>query len=144
MGRRRGGLLPNGRCHLAIHSDLKKVARFFAGPVMIAAGINHFVNPGFYLKIVPSALPAPEMLVNVSGIGEILGALGTMHPRTRRPSGWFLIAVLVAVFPANIYMATNPARFPTIPQWALLARLPLQFLFIYWVWLATLKKEPGA
>ena len=49
-----------------------------------------------------------------------------------------LIATLVAVYPANIYMALNPSRFPSIPQWALIARLPLQFLFIYWVWLATL------
>jgi len=123
---------------------LKKVARVFAGPVMIAAGINHFVNPGFYLKIVPAALPAPEVLVYVSGMGEILGALGTMHRRTKRPAGWFLVLVLVAVYPANIYMAMNAEKFPEIPQWALLARLPLQFLFIYWVWLATLKTEPDS
>ena len=122
---------------------MRKVARFFAGPVMIAAGINHFVNPGFYLKIVPTALPAPEALVYISGVAEVLGALGTMHPRTRRPAGWFLIATLVAVYPANIYMALNPSRFPTIPHWALWARLPLQFLFVYWVWLATLKEEPA-
>lgn len=120
---------------------MKWIARFFAGPVMVAAGINHFVNPDFYLKIVPSALPAPEALVYLSGVAEIAGALGTMHPRTRRPAGWFLIATLVAVYPANIYMAVNPDRFEAIPQWALWARLPLQFLFVYWVWLATLKEE---
>lgn len=117
---------------------MKMVARIFAGPVMIAAGINHFVNPDFYLKIVPEALPEPDALVYGSGIAEVLGAVGTMHPRTRKPAGWFLIATLVAVYPANIYMALNPSRFPSIPQWALIARLPLQFLFIYWVWLATL------
>lgn len=119
---------------------MKKVARFFAGPVMVAAGINHFVNPGFYLRIVPPALPAHEALVFWSGVAEILAALGTMHPRTRRPAGWFLIATLVAVYPANIYMAVNPSRFSSIPHWALLARLPLQFLFIYWVWMATLQR----
>ena len=108
---------------------------------MIAAGVNHFVNPEFYLKIVPQALPAPDALVYGSGVAEILGALGTMHPRTRRASGWFLIATLVAVYPANIYMALNPSRFSSIPQWALWARLPLQFLFVYWVWLATLRDE---
>lgn len=121
---------------------MRTVARFFAGPVMIAAGINHFVNPGFYLKIVPHGLPAPEALVYVSGVAEVLGALGTMLPSTRRPAGWFLVATLAAVYPANIYMALYPSRFPTIPHWALLARLPLQFLFVYWVWLATLKEEP--
>jgi uncharacterized membrane protein len=120
---------------------LKRVARFFAGPVMVAAGINHFVNPDFYLKIVPAGLPAPEALVYVSGVAEIVGALGTMHARTRRPAGWFLIATLVAVYPANVYMAVEPERFSTIPRWALLARLPLQFLFIYWVWRATLADE---
>jgi uncharacterized membrane protein len=121
---------------------LKKVARFFAGPVMAAAGINHFVNPEFYLKIVPQGLPAHEALVLWSGVAELVGALGTMHPRTRRGAGWFLIATLVAVYPANVYMAITPERFSNIPQWALMARLPLQFLFIYWVWLATLKEEP--
>ena len=123
---------------------MKAIARFFAGPVMVAAGINHFVNPDFYLKIVPDALPAPEALVYLSGVAEIAGALGTMHPRTRRPAGWFLIATLVAVYPANIYMAVEADRFESIPRWALLARLPLQFLFIYWVWLATLKEEQAA
>ena len=122
---------------------MKAVARFFAGPVMVAAGINHFVNPDFYLKIVPDVLPAPEALVYLSGVAEIAGALGTMHPRTRRPAGWFLIATLVAVYPANIYMAVEADRFASIPRWALLARLPLQFLFVYWVWLATLKDEPA-
>ena len=120
---------------------MKKVARFFAGPVMIAAGVNHFINPEFYLNIVPQVLPAPEALVYVSGAAESLAGLGTMIPRTRRPAGWFLIVILVAVYPANVYMALNPDKFPSIPQWVSLARLPLQFLFIYWVWLATLKED---
>lgn len=120
---------------------MKKVARFFAGPALVATGINHFVNPDFYLKIVPSVLPNPEAIVYLSGIAEIAGALGTLHPRTRRPAGWFLIATLVAVYPANIYMALEPDRFSNIPTWVLWARLPLQFLFLYWVWLATLKDE---
>lgn len=111
---------------------------------MIAAGVNHFVNPEFYLKIVPSVLPYPEALVYLSGAAEIAGALGTMHPRTRRLAGWFLIATLVGVYPANIYMAFNPDRFANIPPWALWARLPLQFLFLYWVWLATLTDEDPA
>ncbi len=123
---------------------MKTVARLFAGPVLVAAGVNHFVNPGFYLQIVPAGLPAPEALVYLSGAAEIGGALGTMHPRTRRAAGWFLIATLVAVYPANIYMALYPERFADLPPAALLARLPLQFLFIYWVWLATLKEDPRA
>jgi uncharacterized membrane protein len=121
---------------------MKRVAKFFAGPVMMVAGINHFVNPAFYLRIMPQALPAAEALVYVSGVAEILGALGTMNRHTRRPAGWCLIATLVAVYPANIYMALNPSRFSSIPHWTLLARLPLQFLFVYWVWLATVGEKP--
>lgn len=125
---------------------MRAVARFFAGPVMTLAGVNHFLDPGFYLRIVPPALPSPEALVYASGVAEIAGALGTMHPRTRRAAGWFLIATLVAVYPANVYMAVEADRFSEIPEWALWARLPLQFLFVYWVWLAALKeaeKEGG-
>lgn len=120
---------------------MKAVARFFSGPVMILAGINHFVMPAVYEKIIPPELPGPRALVYVSGVAEILGGLGTMHPRTRRPAGWFLIATLVAVFPGNIYMAAKADDFPGVPGGpaTLYARLPLQALFIYWVYLATLQ-----
>ncbi|HJR45778.1 MAG TPA: DoxX family membrane protein [Actinomycetota bacterium] len=117
------------------------MARVFAGPVMALAGLNHFLNPAFYERIVPPGLPATEALVYGSGVAEIAGALGTLHPRTRRAAGWFLIATLVAVYPANIYMAVEADRFSDIPRWALLARLPLQFLFVYWVWVATLRRD---
>ncbi|MCA1707703.1 MAG: DoxX family membrane protein [Actinobacteria bacterium] len=119
---------------------MRKIARFFAGPVMTLAGINHFVMPGTYERIIPAGLPAPRMLVYVSGVVEIVGALGTMHPRTRRRAGWLLVATLVAVFPANVYMALNADDFPGVPggQAALIVRLPLQVLFIYWVWVATM------
>ena len=121
---------------------MQAVARFFSGPVMILAGINHFVMPAVYEKIIPPELPAPRALVYVSGVAEILGGLGTMHPRTRRPAGWFLIATLVAVFPGNIYMAAKAEEFPGVPGGAatLYARLPLQVLFIYWVYLAALRR----
>jgi uncharacterized membrane protein len=123
-------------------SRMKKVARFFTGPVMALAGVNHFIMPRAYEAIVPDVLPAQRELVYASGVAEILGALGSMHPRTRRPAGAFLIATLVAVFPANIYMAMNAQDY-NVPggRLALLARLPLQVLFIYWVWLATLSED---
>lgn len=124
---------------------MRTIARIFAGPVMILAGLNHFVNPEFYLKIIPPALPAPEFLNLASGAAEIIGGVGTLHPRTRRPAGWLLISTLVAIFPANIYMAVYASDFPDVPggRAGLLARLPFQVLFIYWVWLATLKDEGG-
>ena len=121
---------------------MRRVAAVFAGPVMTLAGINHFVMPQVYASIVPDSLPAPVGLVYLSGLAEIVGGLGTMHPRTRRAAGWLLIATLVAVFPGNIYMATNADEYPGVPggQLSLIARLPFQALFIYWVWLATLSE----
>jgi uncharacterized membrane protein len=122
------------------------LARIFSGPVMALLGINHFVMPSAYEKIIPSSLPAPLALVYISGIAELVGALGTMHPRTRRAAGKFLILTLIAVFPANVYMAMNAEDFPGVPGGSatLLARLPLQAVFIYWVWLATLSPRAAA
>ncbi|HVM36533.1 MAG TPA: hypothetical protein VM784_14480 [Actinomycetota bacterium] len=123
---------------------MRIVARIFAGPVMILLGLNHFVSPDAYAKIIPPALPAPYALVYISGAAQALGAAGTLHPKTRRAAGWFLIAMLVAIFPANVYMALEPENFPSIPRWALLARLPLQGLFVYLVWRAALADDPAA
>ena len=93
----------------------------------------------------PDYLPADTHmpLVYASGVAELVGALATMHPKTRRAGGIFLIATLVAIFPANVHMAVNPEQYPKVPggEAALYARLPLQVLFIYWVWLATLAEE---
>lgn len=120
---------------------MKAVARFFTGPVMLVAGINHFVMPDAYESIIPDVLPLQRELVYASGVAEIAGALASMHPRTRRAGGLLLLATLVAVFPANVFMAANAERYD-VPGGtaALLARLPLQILFIYWVWLATLSE----
>jgi uncharacterized membrane protein len=101
----------------------------------IAAGINHFVHPGVYVRTVPPWLPAPALLVQISGICEILGGIGVLLPKTRRFSGSGLIALLVAVFPANVQMAQHPelyADIATAP--ALYIRLLLQLVLIAWVW----------
>ncbi len=120
---------------------LLKIARFFAGPVMFVAGVNHFVSPGVYESIMPAYLPAQRELVYASGVAEAVPALMTLHPRTRRAGGWLLIATLVGVFPANVDMALHPERFAQFPPVALWARLPLQLGLIYLVWLATLKRD---
>ena len=118
---------------------MRRLARLFSGPIMIAAGINHFVMPRAYVQIMPRRLPAHRELVYASGVAEIAGAAATLHPATRRAGGWLLIATLLGVFPANVQMALHPERFPRIPRWALRARLPLQGVMIWWVWLATLR-----
>ena len=109
------------------------LAAFFVG-----SGANHFIAPRFYRAIVPPQLAdEAKRVVEISGVAEILGGLGVLLPSTRRASGLGLIALLVAVFPANLYMASAPERFKQVPRWALYARLPLQPLMIWWAWRAT-------
>jgi uncharacterized membrane protein len=96
-------------------------------------GLIHFVRPGKFIQITPDFLPYKKELVYVSGFFEILGGAGLLIPQTRKAAGIGLIALLFAVFPANINMAVNKIDFGSIPTWVLWARLPLQFLLIYWV-----------
>jgi uncharacterized membrane protein len=111
----------------------RSLAIFFIG-----AGLNHFVMPRAYQQIVPPRLGhAAARVVVVSGLAEIAGGVGVLLPRFRRPAGLWLIALLAAVFPANVYMALAPGRFRRIPRWALFARLPLQPLMMWWAWEAT-------
>lgn len=113
--------------------SLRLLAGFFIG-----AGVNHFLIPRAYEQIVPPRLrDHGRELVQISGVAEIAGGLGVLIPATRRLSGLGLIALLVAVFPANVYMAREPQDFRKIPRWALYARLPLQPLMVLWAWRAT-------
>ncbi len=109
----------------------------------------HFVRPRAYAKIVPPYLPAPRTLVYLSGAAEIAGGAGALSPaspaspaRLRRLSGWALISLLAAVFPANLHMALHPEDVPglDIPRWTLWARLPVQPLMMWWVWRTLLRR----
>ncbi len=104
------------------------------GPIFIVAGTLHFVIPRAYEAIMPDYLPAHRALVYASGMAEIAGGAGVLHPKTRRAASWWSIATLVAVFPANLHMAMHPERYRKLPggRPALLARLPLQALIIAW------------
>ena len=114
----------------------RTVLRWLAAVLFVAAGVNHFVRPDLYLKIVPPGLPRPDVLVAVSGMCEVVGGVGLLIPRLRCLAGWGLIALLVAVFPANVYMAACPECIPglNVPPWLLWLRLPLQGVFVVWVW----------
>jgi uncharacterized membrane protein len=115
---------------------LKSGLRWALALFMVAAGINHFVKPAVYMAMMPEALPAPALLVIVSGVFEILGGLGLLVPATRRWAAWGLVALLIAVFPANLNMAMHqlPLGSYQPPGWALWARLPLQGVLIAWAW----------
>jgi len=116
--------------------SLKAVLRWLLTIAMVLAGANHFIDPATYVAMMPSALPWPLELVYISGVFEILGGIGLIHPRTRRLAGWGLIALFIAVFPANVNMAINhlPLGDRPVPEWALWARLPLQVVLILWAW----------
>jgi uncharacterized membrane protein len=109
--------------------------RLACGPFFVLAGAMHFARPGLYKRIMPPWLPAPTALVYLSGLAEAAGGAALMRPATRRWGGWWLVATLVAIFPANVEMALHPDRHADVPggRTALLARLPFQGLFIWWV-----------
>lgn len=108
-------------------------------------GTMHFVARRSFEAIVPTALEARKKeAVAVSGVAEIAGAAMVLHPASRRLGRWWLLALLIAVFPANVHMAVNPEQIRgldlrKVPRWALWARLPLQPAAMAWVWLATRK-----
>ena len=125
-------------------SAVRTVGLVLLALFFVAAGINHFVHPAFYVRIVPPWLPAHALLVQVSGIFEILGGIGVLLPATRRFSGIGLIALLVAVFPANLQMALHPELYADITGApALYIRLPLQLVLIAWVWRACAAGSPA-
>jgi uncharacterized membrane protein len=103
--------------------------------LFVSAGLLHFIRPETFLRIVPPVLPAPRLLVLLSGVAEVAGGLGLLLPATRRLAGWGLLALLVAVFPANVYMV-GLADELHLPAWVLWARLPLQPLLMWAVWRA--------
>jgi uncharacterized membrane protein len=103
----------------------------------INVGVDHFINPDFYLNIMPDYLPFHAEAVYLSGFFEILGGIVVLIPKLRALARWGLISLLIAVFPANIYMAMNPNLFPEFSLELLYFRLPLQFVFIFWVLKAT-------
>jgi uncharacterized membrane protein len=107
--------------------------------VMVAAGVMHFVAPKAYARTVPRSLPVPGALVAISGVCEILGGLGLLVAQTRPWAAWGLIALFVAVFPANVNMAVNRIGFgrKPPPAWLLWARLPLQAVLIAWAYTFT-------
>jgi len=114
---------------------MRNAAGIFAGPGMLLAGINHLVNPRMYRPLMPDYLPAHHELILASGVAEILSGAGAMLPATRRRAGLLSIATLVAIFPAHVHMLRHRAdRFPRIPRWALIARMPLQLVMIWAVW----------
>ena len=121
---------------------MRSVQSYLIGALFIAAGALHFRNPRMYEAIMPPYVPAHRELVYISGFFEMLGGVGVLVPGTRVAASYGLIALLLAVFPANVYMATDAEKFAKIaPAWALIARLPLQFALVWWIYSACMKRR---
>jgi uncharacterized membrane protein len=115
-------------------------ARRVLTPVYVLLGTLHFVRRRDYEAIMPPYIPMHREAVLVSGAAEIAGGLAVQVPGLRRAARWWLTALLVAIFPANLHMALHPDEItglPKLPRWALWARLPLQVPLIGWAWVAT-------
>lgn len=130
---------------------LKRPLLFVMAPGYVVAGLLHFLVPAFYAQIVPPGLPAPLALVYLSGIAEIAVGLGLLVPRTRRYAAWATVALLIAIFPANVYMATSGVAIEGMPgggdpsalvRWG---RLPFQGVLILWaLWYTRPSNGPAA
>lgn len=115
---------------------IRRAVRWVAALAMVAIGVRHFTHPEAFVRIVPAVLPAKLALVWISGGAEILGGVGLLAARTRRWAGYGLIALYIAVFPANVNMALHHLALGdrAVPGWVLWARLPLQAVFIAVAW----------
>lgn len=100
----------------------------------IGAGINHFRKPGMYLKIIPPAFKNPRLLNILSGAAEIILGILLILPFTSLMAAWGIIVLLIAIFPANVYMLLNKKASFGLPIWILFVRLPLQIVLIYWAY----------
>ncbi|MBU6451002.1 MAG: DoxX family protein [Cyanobacteria bacterium REEB67] len=131
-------------CPLRSRNTWQSISSLLIGALFIYAGLMHFLKPKFFMRVMPPVLPLHKEAVLVSGFFEILGGLGMLLPASvsspcgslksiKRTAGLGLVALLATVLPANLYMASDPAKFAPIPSWVLYLRLPLQFVFMAWV-----------
>jgi uncharacterized membrane protein len=112
----------------------RKVSLVLMGALYLGVGICHFTQTGTLVRIVPPFLPFPKTLVYISGVAEIFLAACLAFSKTRKWACYGVILLLLAVFPANIYMLTSAGVGSTLPHWILVARLPAQGLLMAWAY----------
>jgi len=113
---------------------VKLALRLLLGIFFVLAGINHFVNPDFYMNIMPDYFPFHYALVLLSGVTEIVAGAMLFYGPTVRLGAWGIVAMLVIFFTVHIHMIVHADRYPNVPPWALWLRIVLQFVFIAWAW----------
>ena len=130
------GALPC-RGRLRAMSPLKRTLLWLQALAYVLGGVNHLINPEFYLAIIPPGLPAPEWLNLIAGLAEIVLGVFLLEPRVRVFAAWGIIALLIAIFPANLHVTLNnlgpegPGSGNAVGNWI---RLPFQAVFILWAW----------
>ena len=112
----------------------REVMKWLFAILFALSGSNHFLHTPFYVSIVPSYLPWPTALVYISGAAEIMLAVMLLFPRTERLAAWGMIALTIAVTPANVQMAIHPEMYPHFSPALLWARLPMQFVILGWAY----------
>lgn len=110
---------------------------YLMASIYFLAGLNHFRNPKLYLRIIPKFLPNPSLLNYLSGIAEVILGVSLCIPLLTHYAAIGVILLLIAVFPANVYMLINRKASLGLPKWILLLRIPLQFVLIYWAYYYT-------
>ncbi|HXU27965.1 MAG TPA: MauE/DoxX family redox-associated membrane protein [Bacteroidia bacterium] len=118
---------------------MKLILLYIMAVLYVAAGVYHFINPKFYQKIMPTYLPWHMPLIYISGVLEIAFGLLLIPESTRPMAAWLVIALLIAVFPANVQMLVNWVQKQRPNLWIAILRLPLQLVLIYWAWIYTKK-----
>jgi uncharacterized membrane protein len=123
-------------------SKLKLIMKWLLALFIFVAGVMHFTNTTFYLSIMPPYISWHLAMVYISGFFEIVLGLMLIVPKFERLTAWGIIALLIAVFPANLHMALHPELYPYISPMALWLRLPMQGIFVAWAYWFT--SEPDA
>lgn len=126
----------------------KQILLWVMSAFYVFAGFNHLMNPELYLAIMPPGLPHPEWLNVLSGLAEIVLGVFVLEPRVRVLAAWGIIALLIAVFPANVYVAAENIGLPggepgTGNAFANTVRLPLQAVLVVWAWWYTRPDPPA-
>ena len=116
---------------------MKKIGLYLMALFYVIAGFNHFRNPDFYMPMMPPFLPVPFTLIILSGVAEMGLGILLLWKKTQRKAAWGIIILLIAIFPANVYMLTTNGAGFDVPYWVLVARLPFQLVFIAWAYLYT-------
>ncbi len=128
---------------MKIIQSLRTAGLVFVAALFLTSGTCHFLLTPFFLAIMPPYLPFHREAVYISGVFELLGALGLLFPSTRRAAGAGLFALTILVTPANIHMWLNPGLFPAFSQTLLFWRLPAQAALLAIIWFSAVSRRGG-